>query len=465
MNFDLLISDIELEEKIEAFKSGDFDKLDLLPKQIEALEKLTNDVHRQVLYGGSAGGGKSWGGCEWLFWSCLAYDGTNWFIGREELKRIMQSTYKTLRKVAKKHYVDPDKLFKLNGKYNYVEFRNGSRIDLLDLKFMPSDEYFERFGSLEYTGGWIEEGGEVDAGAYDVIKTRTGRQLNKEYGIKAKLFITCNPKRNWMYFDFYRPWTQGTLEANKCFIPAFLKDNHHLDGEYEEILRETKDKAKRERLLLGNWEYENDPTCLINQDAIYDMFDNHFIIPNDRDKWITADIALTGSDKLIILVWYGFVVVDAYEIPKSEPDEVIRIIKDLKVKHRIPNSRLIYDGDGVGAFVGGWIQGAIKFVNGSKALRNENYENLKTQCEYKLAELINEFTIWFKADITATQKQTIVDELVQVKTRDADKDGKLKTMKKEDRKTLIGHSPDFSDALAMRCYPLIKPATTGRRTF
>lgn len=43
----------------------------------------------------------------------------------------------------------------LTGKDNFIELGNGSRIDLLDLQYQPRDPLYERFGSLEYTGGWI----------------------------------------------------------------------------------------------------------------------------------------------------------------------------------------------------------------------------------------------------------------------------------------------------------------------
>lgn len=42
------------------------------------------------------------------------------------------------------------------------------RIDFLDLQYKPSDPLYERYGSIEFTGGWIEEGGEVNFGAYTI---------------------------------------------------------------------------------------------------------------------------------------------------------------------------------------------------------------------------------------------------------------------------------------------------------
>ena len=36
--------------------------------------------------------------------------------------------------------------------------------------------------------------------------------------------------------------------------------------------------------------------------------------------------------------------------------------------------------------------------------------------------------------------------------KDADKDNKLQMIPKDNVKAIIGRSPDYSDALAMRCY-------------
>ena len=145
-------------------------KLDvkLTPKQSECWNRLEDKTTRYPVFGGGAGGGKSWLICEWLIINCIRYPNTKWFIARNELTRLMQSTYVTFQKVIAYHKI-PTNAFSLNGQYHYIEFGNKSRIDLLDLKFLPSDPFYERFGSLEYTGGAIEEAGEVDFGAFDML--------------------------------------------------------------------------------------------------------------------------------------------------------------------------------------------------------------------------------------------------------------------------------------------------------
>jgi len=84
----------------------------------------------------------------------------------------------------------------------------------------------------------------------------------------------------------------------------------------------------------------------------------------------------------------------------------------------------------------------------------ENYQNLKTQCEYMFAAKVearairvvlpDKFSHKVKRDITA--------ELEQIRRADSEKEGVLKTIPKEERKAALGRSPDFSDSLIMRIY-------------
>ena len=86
-----------------------------------------------------------------------------------------------------------------------------------------------------------------------------------------------------------------------------------------------------------------------------------------------------------------------------------------------------------------------------RPIKGENYQNLKTQCYYKLADQINKGQIGVScSDVNV--KNYITEELEQVRTKDADKDNKLQIIPKDTVKSILGRSPDYADALAMRMF-------------
>lgn len=441
--------------KMELWRRGCFDFITTRDgkkheKQSLALQILTDEDHVEILYGGAAGGAKSWTGAVWLLFMCLCYAGTKWFVGRAELKRITQSTYITFKRVAKMYGVSDD-LWKYNGQLNYIEFWNGSRIDFLDLKYIPSDPLYERYGSIEFTGGWIEEGGEVNFGAYDTLKTRVGRCLNAELGLKRKLFITCNPKKNWMYDTFYKPWKTGVLLEYRFYIACLVQENPFIDPDYIEGLRSTADKVKFERLFKGNWDYDDNPNALCSYDAICAIFGNKIALRNGK-FYITGDIARFGADYARLAVWDGWCIVEKISMATSKTTDIQTWIINKQKKYRIPNYRCIVDEDGVGGGVvdNCEIQG---FVNNSVALAGENYRNLQAQCGYKLAEHINANEVGMEEDIVSqAEREEIVRELEQLQTWKGDSDGKLQLKPKEEIKVDIGHSPDWRDLFLMRSW-------------
>ena len=417
-------------------------------KQHLAYEALK--THREVFFGGAAGGGKTWVLCESRLINCYLHPGYKSFIGREELKRLMSSTFMTWVKVCSHHKI-PLNDWKLNGSYNFIEFKNGSRIDLLDLKYLPSDPLFERFGSLEYTDGAIEECGEIHFLAKDVLGTRIGRHLNDELKLKPTLFLTGNPKKNWTYRDFYKPWKDGTLTNDIAFIQALFRDNQYTSKDYEIQLNSIKDTSTKERLMFGNWDYDSDPNAMISYEKIAAIWTNDHV--PSGSKYIICDVARYGSDSAIITVWDGYRLVEYKTFAISSTVEIQNCINALRQKYQVPASNCIADDDGVG---GGVVDNCriVGFVNNSKAI-DATYFNLKTECGYKLAE--NIYKIFIACDVSSTVKDKIEQELGQLKTYDADKDGKLKILPKEKIKENIGRSPDWLDIFTMRMYPEIKP--------
>jgi hypothetical protein len=312
---------------------------------------------------------------------------------------------------------------------------------------------YERFGSIEYTGGWIEEAGEINFGAYDVLRTRIGRHLNAEIGLNSKILITCNPKKNWLYTDFYLPNKKGQLHEDSVFIQAFVQDNPYLTEDYINNLKNTKDKAKKERLLKGNWEYDDDPSALINFESIANSFSNDFL--ESGTKHITADIARFGTDRTVIGLWNGFRLEHIKVMNKNDIPGAAKAISEFRTKYKVPLSHVVVDEDGVG----GGVVDILKcrgFVANSRPVGKDQYANLKSQCYFSLAERINANEYYFNIEDTEI-RQMLTEELEQVKQAQVDSDKKLKVVPKDDVKEMLGRSPDFSDMVMMREYFEVKP--------
>ena len=416
--------------------------------------------------GGGAGGGKSWLGAEWLLTNCYRYPGTRWFIGRNELKRLMSSSYITFGKVCKLHNIPRDD-WKLNGQYNFIEFRNGSRIDLLDLKYQPSDPLFERLGSLEYTGGWIEEAGEVHFLAFDVLKSRIGRHLNDEYKLRpAKLLLTCNPTQNWLYRVFYKPWKDGTLPKEYAFVRSLYNDNRYTAEVYGQQLSEIKDNVLRARLRDGHWEYSPGDNLLVEYDALIDLFTNPVDdSENIATRYLTADIARFGGDKTMLGIWEGWNLTEVITKEKQGLDVTAEDIRNLLFEHHIPYSHAVIDEGGVGGGVVDHLKGVKGFVSNNapftnpneehldpKARKKENYKNLKAQCAFMLADKINTHLIAITADMGEAERENAIDELMQLRKKETAVDAPLQLITKDEMKENLGHSPDFMDMMIMRMY-------------
>lgn len=263
------------------------------------------------------------------------------------------------------------------------------------------------------------------------------------------------------------------LIKSVTFISGSIYDNKELlkvDPAYIGNLL-SQDNETKAALLEGNWK------VVLSDEDIYDyasflgIFHNS-IETKTEERYITADIALKGSDKFVVMVWYGKELVDILIMNKSKGNEVIDGIKDLARKHKVQNKNIVFDNDGVGQFIDGFIDGAKEFNNGARPLPSpekpmkdkkgnpipEQYEHLKAQCyyrsgasvsrgEYKVSEEVQNRMY----DDKMTVRQRLLFERKAIKEGKKDINMKLCLLRKDEQKAkLNGQSPDMMDCFMMR---------------
>jgi hypothetical protein len=260
------------------------------------------------------------------------------------------------------------------------------------------------------------------------------------------------------------------------FVTGSIYDNRELmkinPGYLANLL--SQDEATKASLLHSNWKAVLSDKDLYNYYSFIGMFENLYDVI-DIGSYITADIALEGSNKLVICVWSGFELINIEIIDKSDGKQVVEGISALAKYHNVQNKYIAYDNDGVGGFVKGFIVGAYPFSGGIPAIEvtdpasgkkiKENYFNLKTQCFYRSAKNVNDGKYKISKlvankmyDDKMTVRQRFMHERKAIKKDKIDSDGKLRIISKAEMKAkLNGESPDLMDMFMMREVFELKP--------
>ena len=135
---------------------------------------------------------------------------------------------------------------------NIITFYNGEVI-LKDLFQYPSDKNFDSLGSLELTAAFIDECNQITEKAKQIVSSRLRYKLD-ENNLVPKTLLTCNPSKEWVYTNFYKPHKENRLPNYRKFIQSLVTDNRHISKHYKDQL-EKLDHISKQRLLYGN-EYD-----------------------------------------------------------------------------------------------------------------------------------------------------------------------------------------------------------------
>ena len=148
--------------------------------------------------------------------------------------------------------------------------------------------YFIKYGS-DYI--WGDNYGEVYDKAEHIIKP-----MMDSSGLDAKDFIKSIT------------FVSGSIYDNKKGL--------EYDPSYPGNLL-SQDEDTRRQLLEGRWKVSNSPMDVYEHDVFMGMFENLKGV-NNTGRYITADIAMKGSNKLVVGYWEGMELMDIEIMDKSD---------------------------------------------------------------------------------------------------------------------------------------------------
>ena len=442
-------------------------QIQLFDKQTEVRDVLTdqsNPVLELLIWWG-AGWSKSFTGWLRLITMCLNHPWTRWGLWRSKMKTLRATSLRTITTILKNYFwFTEGKQFRITSSNdkespNTLIFANGSEILLLDLKFYPSlDPDFDDLWSLELTGWFIDEAVQITEKAYSVFSTRIWRRRNEELWLKPMLLLSCNPWKNRVYQNFYKPQKNWTIEPHKQFIQILAQDNPYIPKGYVEKLSLMPDWPLKQRLFYWNREYDDDANKVYSYRDLQSIFTNEGVW---GEKYIVCDVAWNWKDDTIITVWDWWRIIDLIVENKSTPDSVKNLILMKKETYNVKLKNIVYDGSWLWwglSWLGCEIfTGASKPIPSKEATEqekewlNKTYLNLRSQCFFQLAKRIKDWSLSIK-NIDWDLQTRILEELDVIQAWKIEKDWPLQIIPKEEIRNILWRSPDIADTISMRVY-------------
>ena len=240
----------------------------------------------EVLYGGAAGGGKSYAICWDAMLRCLKYPGTYAYLFRRTYPELEQTLIKTMREIV------PQALGTYSQNRHEIALINGSVIRFCH---MMDEADMIKYQGAEIQWLYFDELTHFTKPMYDYLKTRV--RANKRLGVTPCVRSASNPGgpgHAWVKRLFVdgtdvgrhvstlavKSEVLGSVQMRTIeYIPATVMDNPHITRDYVVEL-EQKPRALREALLCGKWDaFEGQVfTEFVNDPAHYrDRMNTHVI--------------------------------------------------------------------------------------------------------------------------------------------------------------------------------------------
>lgn len=247
----------------------------------------------EVLFGGAAGGGKSYGQVIDALLFALRYEGSKQLILRRTFAELDKSIIRTVLALY------PREIFTFNASAHTGRFKNGS---IIDFGYIANDNDVYQYQSAEYDVVRFDELTHFTKAQYIYLISRVRGANSFPKQIKS----STNPGgvgHIWVKERFVDPCVPNTVfvgddGTDRIFIPSLLSDNKPLtnsDPTYRKRLEALPEKEKK-ALLYGDWNiFEGQYFTEFSEDV---HVIEPFPIPKEWRRWRAFDY---GLDRLACL--------------------------------------------------------------------------------------------------------------------------------------------------------------------
>lgn len=311
--------------------------------------------------------------------------------------------------------------------------------------------YFYMMGSDVKSVVWGSSKEEV----YRICKADIDKKLDRVYG-----FMKGRDKWPSMIKSF-------------CFYLGRMSENKEMLEKNEGYLGSIamSGGAEAAKMLEGNWNVssKDEEGVVVSFDEAQSVFTNDD--QRNGDRWITVDLADSGTNNFVQVAWDGLHVIDIDIAPFTTPIGNTERAKMFAAKHDTGYSHIIFDAIR-GMYFKDMIPQAMPYESYRAPLGQNSlqYTKLKDCCYGKLVYLIKNNLLSISDDVArkryvnvaskTTSDLTVQNEFVEearvIRWVDAPNGKKRLMTKKELNKKLgKGRSMDILDAISMRMMPLL----------
>ncbi|MCC8038366.1 MAG: terminase family protein [Bacteroidales bacterium] len=247
------------------------------------------------------------------------------------------------------------------------------------------------------------------------------------------------------------------------FIEAKLRDNKKLllsDPGYLANLANQSEEM-RARDLDGNWKFRSvgdDMIKLLHMENFYQNAEQ----TADGVRRVSLDAAFEGGDSLVMILWIGWHIKDVF-VCRLDSKSTVNAVKAKLQEWGVQEENFTYDLNGIGQVFKGFFPNAIAFNNREAVAKDfkDIYSNLKSQAAYTFAQRIINREMSIEPTLLTRKysgkgfSNMALRDILNKERKAIRKDNNAydkgwSLIKKADMKKIVGHSPDYIEAMLMR---------------